>query len=101
VAATGSQPDLGAHPSSNRGFSNGRAASTTSIPLPSPSGNSIIKPLGKLKMASMDNGRTIYPARRDMMEKSATADAHIDQLRLVIKQNILSFFKNEKAMQNQ
>ena len=53
VAGRGSQPDLPGT-TKNGGLSNGgRAASTTSIPQPSPTGNntsSIIKSLGKLKM---------------------------------------------------
>merc|ERR1719220_1869706 len=94
VAGRGSQPDLQTTSSSrNNGLANGRAASTTSIPQPSPNGrlasdgSSIIsnnKPtLGKLKMASFDHqssnggGPTHrghqYTARRDV-EKSATAD---------------------------
>ena len=53
MAGRGSQPDLPGT-TKNGGLSNGgRAASTTSIPQPSPTGNntsSIIKSLGKLKM---------------------------------------------------
>lgn len=108
VAGRGSQPDLQTTSSSrNNGLANGRAASTTSIPQPSPNGrlatdgSSIIsnnKPtLGKLKMASFDHqssnggGPTHrghqYTARRDV-EKSATADAHISQLRLEIESRL-------------
>jgi hypothetical protein len=117
VAGRGSQPDLQTtNPSSsssrNNGLTNGRAASTTSIPQPSPNGRAAAdglgslhnnKPtLGKLKMASFDHstvnvhssngvaGHRVgsqYTARRDV-EKSATADAHISQLRLEIESRL-------------
>lgn len=94
VAGRGSQPDLQTPSSRNNGLTNGRAASTTSIPQPSPNGRDVgSKPptLGKLKMASLDhstNGhRGQYTARRDV-EKSATADAHISQLRLEIESRL-------------
>jgi len=109
VAGRGSQPDLPGT-AKNGGLSNGgRAASTTSIPQPSPTGNntsSIIKSLGKLKMESTasnghhnagrsNNSMTTSSNslhgghgpvhRRHDVEKSATADAHINQLRLEIE----------------
>jgi len=109
VAGRGSQPDLPGT-TKNGGLSNGgRAASTTSIPQPSPTGNntsSIIKSLGKLKMEttasnghhnagrsnnsmtsssnSLHGGHGPVHRRHDV-EKSATADAHINQLRLEIE----------------
>ena len=101
VAGRGSQPDL---PAVKNGLSNGgRAASTTSIPQPSPTGNtsSIIKSLGKLKMeSSASNGHvhsnnltssssSLHSShRRHDVEKSATADAHINQLRLEIESRL-------------
>ena len=109
MAGRGSQPDLPGT-TKNGGLSNGgRAASTTSIPQPSPTGNntsSIIKSLGKLKMEttasnghhnagrsnnsmtsssnSLHGGHGPVHRRHDV-EKSATADAHINQLRLEIE----------------
>lgn len=95
MAGRGSQPELPIAQSQARpnGLTNGnRAASTTSIPQPSPTsaGSGLSKPLSKLKL---DNGHTRptngghynNPGRRHDVEKSATADAHINQLRMEIE----------------
>jgi len=89
VAGRGSQPDL---PTTKNGSSlsnGGRASSTTSIPQPSPTGVTSIKSLGKLKMeaANARNSSSTSRGRHDV-EKSATADAHINQLRLEIESRL-------------
>ena len=86
VAGRGSQPDL-QNQASKHNLTNGRAASTTSIPQPSPNGPLT---LSKLKMNSSDSNGLRghhYPARKDV-ERSATADAHINQLRHEIESRL-------------
>lgn len=87
VAGRGSQPEL---PSSiKNGLSNGsRASSTTSIPQPSPTGNFATKAHlnGHHHRSQANNGNS--SGRRHDVEKSATADAHINQLRMEIESRL-------------
>ena len=86
VAGRGSQPDLQSN-AKNSALSNGtqRAASTTSIPQRSPTGI-IQKPLKNGHIRS--NLVVASATRRAEVEKSASADAHINQLRMEIESRL-------------
>ena len=81
-SSRGSQPELS---NVKNGLNGTRASSTTSIPQPSPNSSGLIKPLGKLKI---ENSASISASKRHVVEKSATADAHINQLRMEIESRL-------------
>jgi len=87
VAGRGSQPDL--QTNAKHSLSNGtRAASTTSIPKASPPTTGIsIKPL-KNGHGLRGHGSSNLVTRRAEVEKSASADAHINQLRMEIESRL-------------
>jgi len=93
VAGRGSQPDLqsNAKNSSNLMSNGTRAASTTSIPQRSPTGiiqKQALKNGHGLIRGHHSSNLIVANTRRAEVEKSASADAHINQLRMEIESRL-------------
>ena len=93
VAGRGSQPDLqsNAKNSSNLMNNGTRAASTTSIPQRSPTGiiqKQALKNGHGLIRGHHSSNLIVANTRRAEVEKSASADAHINQLRMEIESRL-------------
>merc|ERR1719225_1189175 len=90
VAGRGSQPDLQSNAKNSNLISNGtRAASTTSIPQRSPTGIIQKQALkNRLIRGHHSSNLIVANTRRAEVEKSASADAHINQLRMEIESRL-------------